>query len=174
MKDFNDNKNYNHDRLTEDFKVKVLAALTEARDRYDGSDANFAKKYGINKTVYSSLKKGETEKKISPAKWLELGRVLGVSLNERKWNMARTDVFNMIEDDVVFCKEFGKSMMFVDECATGKTYSARYLSRTLKNCFYVDASQCRQERAFIKELAVLSVLNWKEPWKISRHPQSIF
>lgn len=139
--------------LTEDFKVKVLAALTEARDRYDGSDANFAKKYGINKTVYSSLKKGETEKKISPAKWLELGRVLGVSLNERKWNMARTDVFNMIEDDVVFCKEFGKSMMFVDECAIGKTYSTRYLSRTLKNCFYVDASQCRQERAFIKELA---------------------
>lgn len=106
--------------LTEDFKTKVLAALTEARDRYDGSDANFAKKYGINKTVYSSLKKGETEKKISPAKWLELGRVLGVSLNERKWNMARTDVFNMIEDDVVFCKEFGKSMMFVDECAIGK------------------------------------------------------
>ena len=47
--------------LTEDFKAKVLAALTEARDRYDGSDANFAKKYGINKTVYSSLKKGETE-----------------------------------------------------------------------------------------------------------------
>ena len=43
--------------LTEDFKVKVLAALTEARDRYDGSDANFAKKYGINKTVYSSLKR---------------------------------------------------------------------------------------------------------------------
>ena len=41
--------------------------------------------------------------------------------------------------------------MFVDECAIGKT--TRYLSRTLKNCFYVDASQCRQERAFIKELA---------------------
>ena len=28
--------------LTEDFKVKVLAALTEARDRYDGSDANLS------------------------------------------------------------------------------------------------------------------------------------
>ena len=74
-------------------------------------------------------------------------------LGDRIWNMARTDVFNMIEDDVVFCKEFGKSMMFVDECAIGKTYSARYLSRRLKNCFNVDASQCRQERAFIKELA---------------------
>lgn len=49
--------------LTEDFKAKVLAALTEARDRYDGSDANFAKKYGINKTVYSSLKKVKRRKR---------------------------------------------------------------------------------------------------------------
>ena len=31
--------------LTEDFKTKVLAALTEARDRYDGSDANFCLLY---------------------------------------------------------------------------------------------------------------------------------
>lgn len=160
--------------LTEDFKAKVLAALTEARDRYDGSDANFAKKYGINKTVYSSLKKGETEKKISPAKWLELGRVLGVSLNERKWNMARTDVFNMIEDDVVFCKEFGKSMMFVDECAIGKTYSARYLSRTLKTVFMSMPANAVRNAPLSRNWHVLSVPNWKGPWKISRHPQSIF
>ena len=139
--------------LTEDYKVKVLAALTEARERYDGSVTNFAKKYGINKSVYSGLKKGDTDKKISPGKWLELGRQLGVSLNERNWNMARTDVFNMIEEDVLFCKEFSKSMMFVDECAIGKTYSARYLSRTLKNCFYIDATQCRQERTLIRAIA---------------------
>lgn len=67
--------------------------------------------------------------------------------------MARTDVFNMIEEDVLFCKEFSKSMMFVDECAIGKTYSARYLSRTLKNCFYIDATQCRQERSMIRAIA---------------------
>ncbi len=139
--------------LTEEFKTKVLAALGEARERYDGSDANFAKKYGINKSVYSVLKKGDTVKMLSAGKWLELGRLLGVSLNERQWNMARTDVFTMIEEDVLFCKEFSKSMMFVDECAIGKTYSARYLSRTLKNCFYIDATQCRQERSLIRAIA---------------------
>lgn len=139
--------------LTEEFKTKVLAALGEARERYDGSDANFAKKYGINKSVYSVLKKGDTVKMLSAGKWLELGRLLGVSLNERQWNMARTDVFTMIEEDVLFCKEFSKSMMFVDECAIGKTYSARYLSRTLKNCFYIDATQCRQERSLVRAIA---------------------
>ena len=139
--------------LTEEFKTNVLAALGEARERYDGSDANFAKKYGINKSVYSVLKKGDTVKMLSAGKWLELGRLLGVSLNERQWNMARTDVFTMIEEDVLFCKEFSKSMMFVDECAIGKTYSARYLSRTLKNCFYIDATQCRQERSLIRAIA---------------------
>nr|DAJ84674.1 MAG TPA: Transcriptional regulator (NtrC family)+ ATPase, bacterial enhancer binding [Caudoviricetes sp.] len=139
--------------LTEEFKTKVLAALGEARERYDGSNANFAKKYGINKSVYSVLKKGDTVKMLSAGKWLELGRLLGVSLNERQWNMARTDVFTMIEEDVLFCKEFSKSMMFVDECAIGKTYSARYLSRTLKNCFYIDATQCRQERSLIRAIA---------------------
>ena len=80
--------------LTEEYKVKVLSALADARERYDGSDSNFAKKYGINKSVYSGLKKGDIDRKISPGKWLELGRQLGVSLNERNWNMARTDVFN--------------------------------------------------------------------------------
>lgn len=92
--------------LTDEFKKKVLEALREARERYDGSDSGFAKKYGINKSVYSEIKKGKVEKKINPGKWLELGRNLGVSLSERKWNMARTDVFTMIEEDIVFCKEF--------------------------------------------------------------------
>lgn len=63
--------------LTDEFKKKVLEALREARERYDGSDSGFAKKYGINKSVYSEIKKGKVEKKINPGKWLELGRNLG-------------------------------------------------------------------------------------------------
>ena len=30
--------------LTEEYKVKVLSALADARERYDGSDSNFDKK----------------------------------------------------------------------------------------------------------------------------------
>lgn len=139
--------------ITEDFKANVLRALSVARENYSGSDAAFAKKYGINKAVYVELKQGITDKKLSAAKWMELGRALDVSPNERKWNMARTDVFDTIEEQVLFCKEFSKARMFVDECAIGKTYSARYLARTLKNCFYVDCSQCKNQNEFIRALA---------------------
>lgn len=35
--------------LTEEYKVKVLSALADARERYDGSDSNFAKNMGSTK-----------------------------------------------------------------------------------------------------------------------------
>lgn len=139
--------------ITDQYRNSVLSALERARGNYDGSDAAFAKKYGINKSVYSTLKSGDIAGKLSSARWLELGRLLGVRPDERKWNMARTDVYNIIEERVLFCKEYSKSRMFVDECAIGKTYAAKYLARTVKNCFYIDATQCRSKGAFIRTLA---------------------
>lgn len=139
--------------ITDNFKLKVLAALKVARGNFTGSNAAFAKKYGINSSVYCELQKGNITKNLSAAKWLNIAHVLDVAPNERKWNMARTEVFDAIEEQVLFCKEYGKSRMFVDECAIGKTYSALYLSRTLKNCFYLDASQCKKQSEFIRGVA---------------------
>lgn len=139
--------------ITTDFRNRVAEALLDARDNYDGSDANFAKKHSINASVYSRIKSGEREKVIKPEQWLNLGRLLDVSPDERRWNMARTEVFNQIEEEVKFCQAFHKSRIFVDDCAIGKTYSAKYLSRTLKNCFYVDASQSKTKILFARSLA---------------------
>jgi hypothetical protein len=122
-------------QITNDFKEKIIGALLEQRKNYDVSDSAFAKQYSINGAVFSRLKNGEREGLLRDAQWLNLGRELGVSVNERKWNMARTDVFNMIEEEVVFCKEHAKGRICVDDCGIGKTYSAKYLSRNLKNCF---------------------------------------
>lgn len=139
--------------ITTDFRNRVAAALLDARDNYDGSDAAFAKKHSINASIYSRIKSGEREKVIKPEQWLNLGRLLDVSPDERRWNMARTEVFNQIEEEVKFCQAFHKSRVFVDDCAIGKTYSAKYLSRTLKNCFYVDASQSKTKILFARSLA---------------------
>lgn len=142
---------------TREYRQKVLEALEEARKRFSGSNGEFAKKYGLHPSIYSEIVKGkitaDTERKIGDARWLAVGRLLGVAASERAWRMARTDVFNMIEQYVDFCKEHSKAMMFVDECAIGKTYSALYLSRNRKNCFYLDATQCRSRRSFILHLA---------------------
>lgn len=139
--------------ITTEFKDRIAQALLLARENYDGSDANFAKKHGINASIYSRVKNGEREKVLKPEQWLSLGRMLDVAPGERRWNMARTEVFNVIEEEIKFCKEFSKSRIFVDDCAIGKTYSAKYLSRTMKNCFYVDASQAKTKILFARALA---------------------
>lgn len=141
-------------QLTNEFKTKVVAALAGVRSNYDGSDSAFAKQWSINPSVYNRLKNGgDLVGMLRDAQWLNLGRELGVSLNERKWNMARTDVFTTIEEDVIFCQQYAKGKICVDDCGIGKTYSARYLSRTLKNCFYVDASQAKTKQLFIRLMA---------------------
>ena len=148
--------------VSAEFKNAVLSALTDVRTNYTGTDTGFAKKYGINPSVYNQIKKGIIEKKLSAPKWLELGRKLKVSLSKRKWNMARTDVFNKIEGHVMFCKEFSKSRMLVDECAIGKTYSALYLERNIENCFYVDGSQCKTKNEFLRALAKSVGAEWQD------------
>lgn len=139
--------------LTTEFKRKVSAALLGARQNYDGTDAAFARSYGISSSVFSRLKGGETERLLSEAQWLNIGRQLGVTMRDRKWNVAYTDVFSIIEEEVIFCKTHSKSRIFIDDCGIGKSFTAKYLSRNVKNCFYVDASQAKTKNKFIRLLA---------------------
>lgn len=140
-------------KLSDEFKKEVLTELLNARKNFDGSDTVFARQYGMSASVFSRLKSGETEKLLAEAQWLQIGRALNVLLNKRKWNIAKTDVFTIIEEDIMFCKNNSKARMFVDSCGIGKTFTARYLSKTVKNCFYVDASQARTKMEFVKLLA---------------------
>lgn len=140
--------------LTNEQKLRILDALLKNRETYGGNDKQFATRWGINAQVYSTVQKHrDVSKKISDAKWAEIAWKLSVPLEERKWNTVRTKVFSRIEEDVLFCKAYGKSRMMVDECAIGKTHTAEYLSRTLDNCFYVDCSQCPGKTEFIRSLA---------------------
>lgn len=139
--------------LTTDFKKKVLAAIERQRLNYEGPDSSFAKSLGVSGSIYNRMKKGETDGILTMPKWLMLGREFGIELNERKWKAAQTKVFLVIEEDVTFCKAHSKSLICVDDCGIGKTFTAKHLSKTLKNCFYVDASQCKTKMAFIKAIA---------------------
>lgn len=140
-------------QITHDFKVKARTALLDVRGNFDGSDSAFAKQWGINNSVYSRLKGGEIDGLLKDAQWINIGRELGISLNERKFNIAKTDVYKVIEEEITFCKEYSKAMIFVDDCEIGKTVAAKHLSRSLKNCFYIDASQAKTKHLFTRMLA---------------------
>lgn len=144
--------------LTNDFKSRVVTELLTVREKYSGADAAFARQWGINESVFSTLKTRHKDGKpfdglVRDVQWLNLGRELNVSPTERKWNIAETYVFREIRDQVIFCKENAKANMLADDCAIGKTFTAKYLSKTIENCFYIDCSQCTGVRDFIRTFA---------------------
>ena len=140
--------------ITDDFKTKVVTALLEARANFGGSDAAFSKQQGINNAVFSRLKKGELTGLIKPGDWRSIGIKMGISpRGERQMKMAITDVFTTIQEDIEFCQNHSKAMIFVDDCEIGKTVTAKYLCRNRMNCFYVDASQAKTKQLFIRSIA---------------------
>lgn len=136
-------------------KKRIVSALMEQRVRYEGSDKSFARQYGISSSIYSRLKRGEINGLLKDAQWRSIGQALGVIDDDEKpqWSVVRTEVYEIIEEDILFCKEYSKSRILVEECGIGKSFCARHISRNMKNCFYIDASQAKSKQQFIRLLA---------------------
>lgn len=146
--------------ITAAFKQQVADALISVRDNFGGSDAQFAKSYNISPSAYSRIKNGDFDRVIAETQWLNMGRSLGIRPNAMPWNAAETDVFKAIKSDVITCQQYHKAMILVDDCAIGKTFTGKYLSKTMKNCFYIDASQCKTQQLFVRHFArVLGIDN---------------
>ena len=139
--------------LTDGYRRKVLDALFAQRANFGGNDRAFALSMDINPAVFSRLKKGERDGLLSDAKYLMLGRAFQVVNKERTLKLVQTDVFEIIKEEILFCKEYSKSRMFVDNAGIGKTVTARYMAKTEKNIFYIDGTQCKKKNTFIKALA---------------------
>lgn len=139
-------------KLNDDFKNKVVAALKEVRKLYGGSDAAFAKQWSINGSVWSRIKNGETEGLIKDDQWINLGRELDVNGGGHELIKAETEVFEAIKNDIEFCKEHSQAIILIDDCGIGKSFTGKYLSKTLPNCFYIDLSQCGNKEAFVRTL----------------------
>ena len=139
--------------ITNQYKKEVRAALIERRNNFGGTDAQFAKIYGLSGAIYSRLKTGEIERIISDSQWLNIGRELDINMRDNKWKVVRTKVYENIEASIQFCQNFSSSVILVDECGIGKTFSAKNIVKTLKNAFYVDCSQAKSKQQFIKLLA---------------------
>ena len=151
-------------KVTNDFRDAVMDALLLRKENHIGTEKSFATQWQINNAVWSSLKSIKKDRaegtdtsyfgKLKDTDWIRLGRAMEVLTNNRKWNTVKTDVFLTIQEDMLFCKENAKARIFVDECAIGKTHTAKYMSRQLPNCYYVDCSQCKTKSEFIRLIAL--------------------
>ncbi|MBS2100677.1 ATP-binding protein [Carboxylicivirga linearis] len=139
--------------LSQEFKQNVRAAILHHRQNFGGTDTDYARTLGIKPSIYSRLKKGETEGLLSNTIWITIGRELDVRMHQSTWKVARTKVYNEIEESLHFCKEYSKSMILADDCGIGKTFCTRHIIRSMKNTFYVDCSQGKTKQQFIRLLA---------------------
>ena len=64
--------------ISNDIKTRIVLAISGNRQNY-ATDAKHAVALGISTSVYSEIKKGNTEQKLSDAKWMSIARRLGVS-----------------------------------------------------------------------------------------------
>ena len=141
-------------KLTKEYREKVREAILEHRDSFPSlSDKAFGQTMGISASVFSRLKKGETERIAADIFWIEQGRKLNVDLGTITWRPARTQVYEQIEDNITFCKEYQKATIMNDPCGIGKSFCTRHIVRTLNDAFYMDCSQARTKHKFIRALA---------------------
>lgn len=140
--------------LPENYKERVLDALFSQRKNFGGNDKAYAISMEINPSVYNRLKNGERDGLLANTKYLMIGRKLGV-VNKKTppMKIVQTEVFEQIREEIMFCKAHSKARIFVDNAGIGKTTTAKYLSKTEKNVFYIDCTQCKQENELIKAIA---------------------
>jgi hypothetical protein len=137
------------------YKLKVRDSILESRSNFGGTDEEYSLSLELNAAVYSRLKSGEVEKIISEGKWLQLGRQLNISTNEKKrvWNIARNYVYTEIESMIIHCKFHSQSKLMVDECGIGKTKCLKTIAANTKNVFYIDCSQYKSKYDLVREMA---------------------
>lgn len=145
--------------ITNEFMEAVLEELMQRWDISDVSQRRFSRSWGLDETVFSTLKgKYDRNEKgystlLSNTKWLGLGRALGVYVRHRKWKTVETKVFKAIREEVLFCKEESRSMLHVADADVGKTEAAKALAAKLPGVYYIDCSRCKDRGTFLKLLA---------------------
>ena len=134
-------------------KQRILEAIATNRANYP-SDAKHAAALGISASVYNSLKKGQTDKALSDANWVNIARRLDVNLRDSiEWKGARTATFDYITTQLEACQERSLSVILCDLPNIGKTYTARWYVNEHRNAVYIDCSQVKTKRALVKKIA---------------------
>ena len=134
-------------------KQRILEAIATNRANYP-SDAKHAAALGISASVYNSLKKGQTDKALSDANWVNIARRLDVNLRDSiEWKGARTETFKYISAQLEACQERSLSVILCDLPNIGKTYTARWYVNEHRNAVYIDCSQSKTKRALVKKIA---------------------
>ena len=140
--------------ITKEIKEKILAAVSDRRANFDGSDSRFSVTLGISASQYSRIMKGDTDRVLSDANWISIARKLDVQLrNQPEWKVANTPVYDFISSQLRMCQEKSMSLLLCDIADIGKTFTAKDYCRRTSNAVYVDCSQVKSKHKLVRFIA---------------------
>lgn len=140
--------------ISTEFKQKIIAKVREQRSLFSGTDAQYATMLGISAAQYSRIQKGDLERVISERSWMNLAYRYDVSETAAaEWLTVRTPVLEFISSQLEDCQTKSLCGILSDEVGIGKSYAAKYYSRTHANVAYIDCSTCKTCRKFLARLA---------------------
>ncbi|MEG1405160.1 MAG: helix-turn-helix transcriptional regulator, partial [Alistipes sp.] len=136
--------------ISNDIKTRIVLAISGNRKNYT-SDGKHAIALGISSSVYSEIKKGNTDQKLSDANWMSIARRLGVSLdNDVEWKIVKTPTFEYLCSQLELCRMSSLSGMFCDIPNIGKTIAAKHHAKNHPNVVYVDCSQVKTKQRLFR------------------------
>lgn len=139
--------------IADDIKTRIVLAISTNRQNY-ATDSKHAIALGITSSVYSEIKKGKTDQKLSDAKWMSIARRLGVSLNdEPEWKIVKTPTFEYLCSQLELCRKNSLSGMFCDLPNIGKSFAAKYHAKSRPNVVYVDCSMVKTKQRLFRYIA---------------------
>lgn len=140
--------------ITTEFKQRIIEAVKTNRPNYN-SDTKHAKALGTSASQYSrAFNKGELEKVLDDAKWINIARRLGVQLKEGSpWVTVRTETYDYIYTQLMACKTRSISAILCDLAGIGKTHTAKQFVKENKNAVYIDCSQVKSKQKLIRKIA---------------------
>ena len=139
--------------LTNEIKGKIIEGIKADRPNYT-SNAKHATALGISSPVYTSLMQGKTDKQLSEASWYSVARRLGLSLRpEQEWHAVETATYEYLSKMLTACQEQSITGLVCDVPNIGKTFTARLYAKRHPHVAYIDCSQCKTKRQFIKTIA---------------------
>ena len=139
--------------LTNEIKGKIIDGIKADRPNY-ASNAKHATALGISAPVYTSLMQGKTDKQLSEASWYSVARRLGLILRpEQEWHAVETATYEYLSKMLTACQEQSITGLVCDVPNIGKTFTARLYAKRHPHVAYIDCSQCKTKRQFIKTIA---------------------
>lgn len=99
--------------ITQDFDTRKSVAKSYSQSRH----ANFL---GINTSVYSRMKNGETDRVLSEGEWVRLAKQLQVQTDDLAWKVAKTPTFRTITGQLSVCMSKAIGGIFCDDSSLGK------------------------------------------------------